>query len=250
MGKMGARARAAAEAAAAAGTGADAAAQRNTQGHQRAARYQPAAGRQPAALFQPAVRRQPSERSRFALALTLAAAIAGPLGAGSALARGTARAEAAPVVQVAATSRADLKQQVAAAVSDIRRDQPRRIWCVPFARAVSGIDIRGDAWTWWHKAGSDYPKGRVPVSGAVLNFRATGQMPLGHVAVVSQVVDSRRILVDQANWVTNRITLDTQVVDVSARNDWSQVRVENQQESFGRVYPTYGFIYRPAGDAS
>lgn len=150
-------------------------------------------------------------------------------------------------VYVAAMTRDDIKLAVHDAVQDSRHI--RRIWCVPFARAVSGIQIRGDARTWWDQAGGAYPKGRVPVAGSVLTFRATGKMPLGHVAVVSQVVSPRQILVDQANWVTNRITTDTMVIDVSENNDWSKVRVQNQYNSFGSVYPTHGFIYK-AADAS
>lgn len=147
-------------------------------------------------------------------------------------------------VYVEHMTRDDIKLAVVDATRDFRH--VRRIWCVPFARAVSGIAIHGDARTWWAQAGGAYPKGRVPIAGSVLTFRATGRMPLGHVAVVSQVVDPRRILVDQANWVTNRITTDTMVIDVSEANDWSKVRVQNQYNSFGSVYPTYGFIYKAA----
>jgi len=68
-------------------------------------------------------------------------------------------------------------------------------------------------------------------------------MPMGHLAVVSHVVDERRILIDQANWVRNRITQDTLVVDISAANDWSQVRVENTGGTLGAPYPVFGFIY-------
>lgn len=153
-------------------------------------------------------------------------------------------------IRVIEVSRADIKKSVAAEQTRIKQAKPHRIWCVPFARAVSGIEIRGDAKTWWKKAGKAYPKGKVPVSGSVLTFRASGGMTRGHVAVVSGVVNSREILVDQANWVTNRVTQDTKVIDVSENNDWSAVRVANGSNSFGRVYPTYGFIYRPhKGDA-
>lgn len=153
-------------------------------------------------------------------------------------------------MQVVEVSRADVKKSVEAERNRLKHAKPHRIWCVPFARAVSGIEIRGDAKTWWKKAGSTYPKGKVPISGSVLTFRASGGMTRGHVAVVSGVVSSREILVDQANWVTNRVTLDTSVIDVSPNNDWSAVRVANGSNSFGRVYPTYGFIYRPReGDA-
>lgn len=156
----------------------------------------------------------------------------------------TAMANQPEVVRVQEVSRVEIK---AAVQQEASRKQRGRIWCVPFARNVSGIEIHGDAWTWWEQAGAEYPKGRVPVAGAVLNFRSSGGMRLGHVAVVSAVVSEREILVDQANWVTNRITTDTVVIDVSERNDWSQVRVENRSNSFGRVYPTYGFIYKAAG---
>lgn len=153
-------------------------------------------------------------------------------------------------LQVASASREEVKAAVENATLRIKQGTKGRIWCVPFARAVSGIEIRGDAATWWGQTGATYPKGKVPVSGSVLNFRSTSKMPRGHVAVVSAVISPRKILVDHANWVTNRITLDTVVIDVSEKNDWSAVRVANQSNSFGRVYPTYGFIYRPRGDES
>lgn len=161
-----------------------------------------------------------------------------------------ASADPSNVIRVAAVSRDEVKKSVEAERMRLKQSKPHRIWCVPFARAVSGIEIRGDAWTWWGKAGSAYPKGKVPVSGSVLNFRASGGMKRGHVAVVSDVINSREILVDQANWVTNRVTTDTLVVDVSANNDWSAVRVANTSKSLGRVYPTYGFIYKPHRDGA
>lgn len=140
------------------------------------------------------------------------------------------------------------REEVKAAVQEasiaLNPKKHGRIWCVPFARAVSGIQIKGDAATWWKKAASIYERGQTPASGAVLTFRSTGKMPKGHVAVVSEVIDSRTILVDQANWVRNRITTDTVVVDVSPKNDWSAVRVANgNSDVLGRVSPTYGFIY-------
>ena len=144
------------------------------------------------------------------------------------------------------------REEVKAAVQEasvaLNPKKHGRIWCVPFARAVSGIQIKGDAATWWKKAASLYERGQTPASGAVLTFRSTGKMPKGHVAVVSEVIDSRTILVDQANWVRNRITTDTIVVDVSPKNDWSAVRVANgTSEVLGRVSPTYGFIYPVRG---
>src|SRR5260221_43754 len=58
--------------------------------------------------------------------------------------------------------------------------------CVPFARMISGIEIFGDAWTWWQKAAGRYSQGFTPKAGAVLVFRPNGVMNKGHVAVVSQ----------------------------------------------------------------
>lgn len=139
-------------------------------------------------------------------------------------------------------ARAELKESVA----EVTAATPRkgRIWCVPFARSVTGIDIRGNAETWWNQAASLYARGNDPQIGAVMNFRSSRSMPMGHVAVVSAVVSKREILVDQANWERNRITVDTRVVDVSPQNDWSMVRVANAEGTLGRVNPVYGFIYR------
>jgi hypothetical protein len=123
--------------------------------------------------------------------------------------------------------------------------------CVPYARQVSGIDIRGDAWTWWGQAAGRYPRGPAPQPGAVLAFRRTERLPLGHVAVVTQVLNPRAILITHANWgdspdTRGRIARDVPVIDISPANDWSQLRVWNG-EAFGRVYPAHGFIYRRSG---
>ena len=108
---------------------------------------------------------------------------------------------------------------------------------------MTGIDIRGNAKTWWKQAAGIYERGNEPKVGAVMNFAASRAMPMGHVAVVSKVVSDREILIDQANWERNKITQDTLVVDVSASGDWSQVRVANSAGSLGRENPVYGFIY-------
>lgn len=120
--------------------------------------------------------------------------------------------------------------------------------CVPYAREVSHIELSGDAFLWWAQAAGRYERGQVPNVGSVLNFRATGRMPLGHVAVVTAVLNSRTILVTQANWVPGTITNDVTVDDVSPDNNWSEVRVEyGDGRAMGSVYPTYGFIYdKPA----
>jgi surface antigen len=136
--------------------------------------------------------------------------------------------------------RAEVKAGVAHAVAN----RPKgRLWCVPFARTVSGVDIRGNAHTWWGKAKGVYERGHEPRVGAVIAFSASRAMRNGHVGVVSKVVSDREILVDQANWERNRVTQDTLVVDVSSKGDWSQVKVANPAGSLGRVNPVSGFIY-------
>ena len=71
--------------------------------------------------------------------------------------------------------------------------------CVAYAREVSGISLDGNAGAWWSQAEGRYGRGQTPAVGAVLVFKPSGHMPVGHVAVVSQVVKPREILVDQAN---------------------------------------------------
>lgn len=122
--------------------------------------------------------------------------------------------------------------------------------CVPYARSVSGIAIRGNAHLWWQQAAGTYERGQSPEVGAVLSFRATAAMPLGHVAVVRRVVDERRILLDHANWSSpGQIERSALAEDVSPAGDWSAVRVWYARTgSLGRrVNQANGFIYaRPA----
>ena len=118
--------------------------------------------------------------------------------------------------------------------------------CAPYAREVSGIDIRGNANTWWGQAAGRYERGHVPVEGAVMAFKATRGMPIGHVAMVSRVVSDREVLLTHANWSRpGRIETDVRAVDVSAAGDWSMVKVwYGPQHGLGTsAYPTNGFIY-------
>lgn len=128
--------------------------------------------------------------------------------------------------------------------------------CVTFARAVSGIQIFGDAWTWWKQAVGRYAQGQTPQAGAVLVFQPYGKMTRGHVAVVSEVLTDRIVQVTHANWGGSRGKVETDVtmVDVSDKGDWSKVKVWYGPlgELGTSVYPTYGFIYQAAvsaGDA-
>jgi len=125
--------------------------------------------------------------------------------------------------------------------------------CVPFARLVSGIQIFGDAYTWWRQAVSRYETGFSPRAGAVLCFKPTARMKLGHVAVVSQVLTDRIIQITHANWSPiegsrGKIERDVTLVDVSTRGDWSAVKVwyDPSRDLGGSTYDTYGFIYPDA----
>lgn len=123
------------------------------------------------------------------------------------------------------------------------------IQCVAFARSDSGIELDGNANTWWQHAVGVYERGSRPEPGSVLNFRANGSMRMGHVAVVNAIVDSRTVMVDHANWGgpgTRRgsVSLAIPVVDVSPANDWTAVRVGlGHSGDYGSIYPTFGFIY-------
>ena len=127
--------------------------------------------------------------------------------------------------------------------------------CVPFAREQSGISLKGDAWTWWTAAAGQYDRGQAPRLGAVVVFKKHGSMTHGHVAVVANILSSRKLMVDHANWAPHRshrrgqVTKMVIVTDVSPHNDWSMVRVwdEISGELGQRNYPTYGFIYPRAG---
>ena len=120
--------------------------------------------------------------------------------------------------------------------------------CAPFARRASGIALYDDAAAWWDQAPGRYARGPDPVPGGVLVFRRSARLPHGHVSVVTDVVGPREIRVAQANWVRGRITRDEPVVDVSARGDWSAVRVWWAPGGAlgAAAYPTYGFI-APSG---
>lgn len=125
------------------------------------------------------------------------------------------------------------------------------ISCVPYARNASGITLAGNAWQWWDNAPGTYARGRVPEPGSVLAFRANGRMRLGHVAVVTGVINNREIEIEHANWAGRGIAHSVPVVDVSENNDWTAVRVGlGRSDTFGSIYPTYGFIYdRPDNGA-
>jgi surface antigen len=127
---------------------------------------------------------------------------------------------------------------------------PAPIQCVPFVRELSGIQIYGDAYTWWDKAASQgYERGKVPRLNAVIVLKKSSRLASGHVAMVRRIINQRRIEVTHANWGmeedTRRLVHDTMpVIDVSPKNDWTSVEFFNEQAGvFGQPYPAWGFIY-------
>jgi hypothetical protein len=102
-----------------------------------------------------------------------------------------------------------------------------KFWqCAPYAREISGVDIHGNANTWWSQAEGKYQRGDKPKVGAVMAFAASRRMRVGHVAMVSKVVSDREVLLTHANWSRpGGIETDVRAVDVSPNNDWSEVRV-------------------------
>ena len=119
--------------------------------------------------------------------------------------------------------------------------------CVPFARAITGISIFGDAHTWWGQAAGRYHRGQRPRPGAIMAMRPAGNSRLGHVAAVSKIIDARTVLISHANWSgPGMIERNVKAVDVSPAGDWSRVRVwHGPSGKLGkRHWPTFGFIYK------
>jgi len=123
---------------------------------------------------------------------------------------------------------------------------PGGLECVPYARQFSGIQIYGDAHTWWKQAEGRYARGRMPRVGAVMAIRPHNNSRLGHVAAVSRIIDSRTILLSHANWsYRGQIERNVTALDVSSANDWSAVRIwYGPNRNLGTTHwPVAGFIY-------
>lgn len=134
--------------------------------------------------------------------------------------------------------------------SNSSRELPPYLQCVPYAREVSGIQIYGDAHTWWDQASGRYQRGREPKVGAVMAFQPHRNMKLGHVAAVSKIIDRRTVLISHSNWSPingrrGQIERNVRAVDVSPNNDWSRVRVwYHPLKAVGKTaWPLHGFIY-------
>lgn len=125
-------------------------------------------------------------------------------------------------------------------------DYSANLQCVPFARQLSGVQIFGNANTWWARAAGRYPRSSQPAFGSVFVLQGYNTTARGHVAVVTHIDSRRLIRVDQANWLNNgEISRDVPVLDVSPNNDWSEVRVWHIPGDHwgGRIYRGEGFIH-------
>lgn len=119
--------------------------------------------------------------------------------------------------------------------------------CAPYARMISGIDIYGNAGTWWGQAAGRYARGHAPEVGSVMVMKPSGKMTVGHVAMVSGIVSDREITVTHANWSRRGgVEKNVRVVDVSPEGDWSEVKVwyAGNGDLGSTSYPTFGFIYQ------
>ena len=120
--------------------------------------------------------------------------------------------------------------------------------CALFARAETGVALYGAAGGWWDEADGRYERGHMPAVGAILVFKRTGQIPSGHVAVVTRIISAHEILVDHANWYHGTISRSMSVIDTSPGRDWTTVAVMNPPSGrHGSDYPTYGFVYPGSG---
>lgn len=125
-------------------------------------------------------------------------------------------------------------------------DPTARLQCVPYARNASGIELYGDANTWWRQAQGRYARSQMPASGSVIVMRGYRTASRGHVAVVTDILSDRIIRVSHANWLNNgEVSVDVPVMDVSPENDWSQIRVWHVPGGHwgGRIYEVEGFIH-------
>ncbi|MEM9168196.1 MAG: CHAP domain-containing protein [Pseudomonadota bacterium] len=128
--------------------------------------------------------------------------------------------------------------------------QEADLQCVPFARAQSGVDLRGDAGRWWALAADRYARGRTPAPGAVLVLAGKRDPSRGHVAVVRAVRDDGRsvgeLRIDHANWLNRGdVARGVPVRDASADGDWSRVNVWHAPTGTWGLhdYRVVGFIY-------
>jgi surface antigen len=157
---------------------------------------------------------------------------------------------AAGILAMPVNARIAMERDDSAVTGGGAANLPPYLQCVPYARQLTGIQIRGDAWTWWDQAEGRYARGFVPRVGAVMALKPHANSRLGHIAAVSKIIDSRTILIRHSNWSPiggrrGQIEDNVRAVDVSEANDWSAVRIWYApiQALGGSHWPVQGFIY-------
>lgn len=162
----------------------------------------------------------------------------------------TVAGAAASILAMPVNARIEINTDDSAVSGGGAANLPPYLQCVPYARQLTGIQIRGDAWTWWNQAEGRYARGFMPKVGAVMALKPHANSRLGHVAAVSRIVDSRTILIRHSNWSPingrrGQIEDNVKVVDVSEAGDWSAVRIWYApiQALGGSHWPVSGFIY-------
>jgi surface antigen len=184
---------------------------------------------------------------RFSIAAGAAVLMAGPAWAGDidgAPVEDSATLTGAPLLAAIAPAEAVAEEAETLEAPAIAR-LSARFQCVPYAREQSGVEIRGDAVTWWRQAAGRYERVQSPDTGSVIVMRGYRNPGRGHVAVVRHVLSERSIIIDHANWLASgEITVNVPVVDVSPAKEWSEVRVWHiPTKTWGRrVYRVQGFI--------
>lgn len=151
----------------------------------------------------------------------------------------------APDADVAAAAPTADADAGAAAALPIVEWPLKRLYCVEYARLRSGFAIFGDAKLWWSRAKDLYDRFTRPAVDAVMVFSGSKRIRRGHVAFVTAIISPREIIVDHANWQNHgEIDRNMPVLDVSAGNDWSTVRVwdVNSNRWGARIYKISGFI--------
>jgi hypothetical protein len=98
--------------------------------------------------------------------------------------------------------------------------------CAPFARAVSGVQLRGAAADWWPQAEGRYRRTQTPAVGSVLVFRRSTVSACRMATSPS----SRASCPIGGSWRPMPtgcaiVSEDVPVIDVSPGNDWTKVRV-------------------------
>ncbi|HWA89753.1 MAG TPA: CHAP domain-containing protein [Rhizomicrobium sp.] len=168
-----------------------------------------------------------------------------------------ANAQEAPVVPDTVATPDDAQDDTTTTVAGLRLPSvewpAQHLFCVQYARLRSGLAIFGDAKLWWSRAKDLYDEFAQPAVDAVMVFSGSKRIRRGHVAVVTDIVSPREIIVDHANWQNHgEIDHDTPVLDVSAKNDWSKVRVWdiNSNQWGAHVYRISGFIGAPSTAAA